>query len=321
MRRFQQFAAVAFWLLQLGNVAKAEDKSWMEIRSPHFVLMTNGSEGAGRHAAKQFELMRAVFASQFPGLTLEGAKPLLIVAPRDRYVTSGFELPANVAGRYMRLGPKEYAIVRLDIVGNDRIDPDTYATVYHEYVHSLLHRNFRVLPSWLDEGMAQFYGFTRFEGDRMFIGAPPRNTGWMAALFRRTNPPIAEFIATRSMYFPKSDEDSQLYYAQAWALTHFLTFGPGMNVGVKLKQFVNGLQRGVEQKKAFEDAFGPFSSVQKQYDLYVQKLAFTAGVLPAPANLSEKDFAARTMTQEETQSSLSDLSHTTSVLVGLGKNK
>jgi len=157
MRRFQRFALVAFWLLQFGNVAIGEDKSWIEIRSPHFVLMTNGSEGAGRHAAKQFELMRAVFASQFPGLALEGAKPLLIVAPRDRYVTGGFELPANVGGRYMRLGPKEYAIVRLDIVGNDRIDPDTYATVYHEYVHSLLHRNFRVLPSWLDEGIAQFY--------------------------------------------------------------------------------------------------------------------------------------------------------------------
>jgi hypothetical protein len=305
----------AFLALSVGAVS--EDKPWTEIHSPHFQLITNGGEGAGRRAVRQFELIRAVFASQFPGLTLDGSAPLLIVATRDRHITSGFDLPANIGGRYMRLGPKEYAIIRLDIIGNDRIDPDTYATVYHEYVHSLLHRNFKVLPNWLDEGMAQFYGFTRFEGERMYIGAPPRNIHWMEALFRRTNPPIGEFIATRSMYFPKNDQDSQLYYAQAWALTHFLMFGPGMELGTKLKKFVNALQRGDEQKKAFEDAFGPIAGVQKQYDLYLQRVAFPAGVVPTPGNLSEKDFSARDMSLEETQSLLSDLSHVTSVLVGL----
>ena len=154
----------------------------------------------------------------------------------------------------------------------------------------------------------------------MYIGAPPRNTGWMRALFSRTTPPINDFIVTRSMYFPKSDEESRVYYAQAWALTHFLMFGPGMDLGGKLKHFVNLLQRGEDQKKAFEDSFGSFSEVQKQYDLYLQKVAFTAGVVPAPSNLSEKDFTARLMSLDETHLALTDLSQTATA-VGFHQKK
>jgi len=290
------------------EIGLAKQKPWIEISSPHFRLITNGGEGSGRHVARQFELIRAVFESQFPGLRLQGNSPLLLVAPRERYVASSVEIPKTIAGMYIRSPGRDFAIVRLDVVGSDRIDPDLYATVYHEYVHTLLHSNFRVLPSWLDEGMAQFYGFTRFEGSQMYIGAPPKNLRWMDALYSRTTPLIAGFITTRSMYFPRNDEDSRLYYAQAWALTHFLTFGEGMGVGVRLKQFVNALQHGVEQKKAFEDTFGSFDIVQKQYDLYIQKLAFTAGIVPAPVNLNEKDFSARVLSIAETEAELTALS-------------
>ena len=37
---------------------------------------------------------------------------------------------------------------------------NTYALVFHEYTHSILHMNARWLPTWLDEGMAEFYGYT-----------------------------------------------------------------------------------------------------------------------------------------------------------------
>lgn len=62
-----------------------EEKPWREIRSPHFRVITNGSEGAGRHVAREFEQMRAVFASEFTGYRLDSAEPLLILAPEDEY--------------------------------------------------------------------------------------------------------------------------------------------------------------------------------------------------------------------------------------------
>ena len=63
------------------------------------------------------------------------------------------------------------------------------------------------------------------------------------------------FITTRSS-FSLDAEDTHLSYAEAWALTHFLTFGPGMKQGEELKVFFNLLQRGTDQQKAFEQAFG-----------------------------------------------------------------
>jgi tetratricopeptide (TPR) repeat protein len=285
------------------QISFAEEKPWIEVRSPHFRVLTNGSEGSGRHVAREFELMRAVFASQFPGLRLEGNAPLTVIAPRGAEVARGLRLPNAIAGLYHHGWERDYAIVRLDAVTWDIRNPDTYAVVYHEYIHSLLHTNFRWIPRWLDEGLAEFYAYTRFEGDKMYIGAPPKNTRRIEVLDYRTTPPVAVFIE-KSSSISRNMEDTQLFYAQAWSLTHFLTFGQGMGGGLRLKQFMNSLQRGVEQKKAFEAAIGPLDAVQKAYDLYLQHFAFTSGVIAAPQHLDEKDFAERTMSLAETEAEL-----------------
>ena len=63
----------------------SEDNTWIEVRSPHFLLMTNAGERDGRHMLRQFELIRAVFDSQFPGFKLETPSPSLIIAAKDEY--------------------------------------------------------------------------------------------------------------------------------------------------------------------------------------------------------------------------------------------
>src|SRR3954447_6071816 len=78
--------ALIFVLILLScSFLVSEDKPWIEVRSPHFRLMTNASERDGRHMLRQFELIRAVFDSQFPGFKLETPAPLLIVAAKDEY--------------------------------------------------------------------------------------------------------------------------------------------------------------------------------------------------------------------------------------------
>jgi len=286
----------------------AEDKPWIEVRSPHFRLMTNGSERDGRRVVREFELIRAVFESQFPGFKLDAPAPLLIIAPKDEYTAKQL-LPqfwahpgTKLAGLYHHGWEREYAIVRLDVVASDRIDPDTYHVVYHEYIHSLLHINFHWLPSWLDEGLAEFYGYTRFEKDKMYIGAPPRMARKVELLQERHSIPLATFLQSRML--SNDEEITRLSYMQAWALTHFLTFGPGMQNGLLLRKFFNELQGGVEQKKAFQEVFGAFDNVQKQYDQYLYNFSFTTGVLPVPPRLEEGDFTSRTMALAETHAEL-----------------
>jgi len=288
----------------------AQDKPWLEVRSPHFRVITNGTDRDARHVARAFEQMRAVFASQFPGFVLEAPAPLLVLAARNEE-TMKMLLPqmwkahvgAQIAGLFKQGWERQYALVRLDVVTSERMNPDTYAVVYHEYVHTLLHTNFRWLPTWLDEGLAEFYAYTRFEGDRMYIGAPTKSSHRLDILDSRTPLPLRTFITTRSSFSPDA-EDTHLFYSEAWALTHFLTFGPGMEQGEKLKVFFNLLQRGTDQQKAFEQAFGNIEEVDKGYQRYINQIAFPTGVVPYVAHEGEKDYSGRQMGLAETQAEL-----------------
>ena len=294
----------------------AADKPWREIRSPHFRLITNGSDGAGRHVAREFEQMRGVFASEFSGYRLDSAEPLLIVAPADESTTRKL-MPEfwrhsgpKPAGIYYHSWEQPYALVRLDAVGSDKYSKDEFAVVYHEYVHSLLHLNLHWLPTWLDEGLAEFYAYTRFEGDRTIIGAPPRDKRALEMLQYRTAIPLAKFLDQKGS-FTRSEDDTQLFYEQSWAVTHFLTLGPGMEGGARLKKFYNATQQGVDQKKAFQDTFGDFKHVQQDFDRYVRLFGFHAAVIPSPPKIDDKDLKTRFMTVAETDAELSSFYATT----------
>jgi tetratricopeptide (TPR) repeat protein len=305
----ERYSFLAGFLLFSSIFLSGQGKPWTEVRSPHFRVLTDGSERDARHVARAFEQMRAVFESQFPGFKLETPAPLTVLAARDEQ-TMKWLLPqmfkagvgSQVGGRFQQGWERSFAVVRLDLMNADRRNPDTYALEYHEYIHSLLHANFRWLPIWLDEGLAEFYAYTRFEGDRMFIGAPPKS-GRLNILDYRSPTPLRVFITTRSS-MTKEESDTRLFYAQAWAVVHFLTFGPGMNGGEKLKGFFNSLIHGTDQLKAFEQAFGNADEVDKAYRKYINQLAFSTGILPAPGGVDEKDYAVRQLSLAETQAEI-----------------
>ena len=54
---------LAVFLPACGGLLWGQDKPWYEVRSPHFRVITNGSDRDARHAARAFEQMRAVFES------------------------------------------------------------------------------------------------------------------------------------------------------------------------------------------------------------------------------------------------------------------
>ena len=113
-----------------------------------------------RIVAKELEQMRSVFTVRMRNPVLETAAPLLIVAVREAGL---HELAKNlwkdrdrVAGEFFQGWERKYALVRLDSFGDLN-----QAVVFHEYTHSIFHANLHWLPTWLDEGLAEFYGCIR----------------------------------------------------------------------------------------------------------------------------------------------------------------
>jgi len=69
--------------LTLLQTSRSLAQTWREVQSPHFRVVTDGSERDGRDVAKEFEQMRSVFELRFPNAALETGAPLLVVAVRE----------------------------------------------------------------------------------------------------------------------------------------------------------------------------------------------------------------------------------------------
>ena len=281
----------------------AGEKPWTEVRSPNFRVLTNGSANDGRRVAREFEQMRTVFAMAFAKMRLETGAPLLIFAPRDEYAMKAMA-PAfwkgsgpKPAGLFQHGWEKQYAVIRLDqdVPGRNNV-------VYHEYVHTLLHANFRWLPTWLDEGLAEFYGNTRFEQTKMYVGAPSTR---VLRLRDSALIDLDELISENPWRkYRNNDERIDMFYSEAWTLVHYLTFAPGMEQGKKLSKFYSALLEGQEQKKAFQDAFGNFKDIEQGLLSYARKFTFNSYVLQNPPQINEKDFSSRLMSMGETEAEL-----------------
>ena len=284
--------------------ATAAEKTWTEVRSAHFRVLTNGSQNDARHVAREFEQMRFVFAEDNPKYRLEGGAPLVVFAAQDESTAKALE-PAlwkekgvKPAGVFNHGWERDYVLLR-----TDEWNEGAQEIVYHEYTHSILHRNLHWIPLWLDEGLADFYGFTRFEGNKIYVGAPPDRYRMMA---NQAMIPIETLISVdQSSSYYHSEDKIYRFYAESWALVHFLTFGPGMENSRRLSQFSALLQQGMEQKKAFQQVFGDFKSLDAQLQSYLSNRSFHVAVISNPPQIDEKSFTSRTLSLAETKAELS----------------
>ncbi len=246
--------------------------------------------------------MRYVFASQFPQFRLDSGAPLTIFAARDEQTARDLEPAiwkskrAKPAGVFHHSWEKQYVMVRLDATGlSPRVE------VYHEYTHSILHLNSHWLPTWLDEGLAEFYGYTRFEPHKIYIGAPTVR----ANALQGTPIPIEDLMSSDKVgSFYRDQRQAEMFYAESWALVHYMMFGPGMDRGAKLNEFFRLLQQGTDQKKAFVQVFGDFAAMDKAFDIYIRSFAFHAAVIQSPPQISDKDFTSHPLTMAQTEAEL-----------------
>lgn len=290
---------LAFLCLCLVLPDATAEVTWTEVRSPHFRVLTDGSVSQGREVAKEFEQMRYVFALLLDKVEIESGPPLTIVAAKDDatfkmlepqvWKTSG----GRIAGQFQRGWEKQSAIIRLNTWGDFN-----QVVAYHEYTHSVLHANAHWLPTWLDEGMAEFYAYTRFQGDKIYIGAPSRR---QRELQVHMLIPVATMLDVngRSPYY-RDEDKMQVFYAESWAMVHYMTFGPSMGNGAKLTAFYKLLQDSTPQDKAFQQIFGDLKPFEEGLNRYLSRFTFSAGVLPPSPVLDPKSFETHKLSEAET---------------------
>jgi tetratricopeptide (TPR) repeat protein len=287
-------------LLVLGIPSRASDRNqhWIEIRSPHFMVLSNAGEKEGRHVAAQFENIRALFHAVFSKARVDPGKPTIIFALRNEDSLKIF-LPSygtnpnakKLAGLFLARPDMNFALVRTDASSTAS---NEYHTLYHEYTHSILRMNFRGLPLWLDEGFAEFYGSTQFDGHTASFGMPYANL--LRLLQREQLIPVAALVSTDSsspLY--NAREHSGMFYAESWAIVHYFMLSPDVKKDALLDKFLATLQSTDDPIEAARQSFGELRKLAGKLETYARQPSFYYAHVPLESGLSEKDFSARAL--------------------------
>jgi hypothetical protein len=304
MRGCAVLAVLAGLLLGLGPAlaprARAQGKplAWIELRTPHFLIISNGKEKAARRVGLQLEQIRAALERSFPGFRTGTQDDMVVLALKDEpsmlaLVSSpqARKLLELQAGVFLNAGDHSCLLLRLDR------EDDDYHPAFHEYVHALLALNFPHLPLWLEEGLAEFYSGARFDAHGARIGSDGWQTRYLRGRHHLRLETLRAVLPTSAAY--RDPERAQLFYAESWALIRFLSFGPGMEQGAKFDQYLARLQQGEDEGLAFAGIFGRLPELQEPFEQFQRSFALPLLRLAGLPACDPKAFALRPLPDQE----------------------
>jgi tetratricopeptide (TPR) repeat protein len=283
-----------------GAPAGGREAPWVEVRSPHFVVSSDAGEKQARRVADHFEQIRAVFHSAFPKLRVDPGQPILILAAKNEstmksLVPADWEQKGHIhhTGFYIRGPEKHYVLIQLEGGGEH-----PYHTLYHEYTHALVDLNFRGLPLWLNEGLAEFYGNTTIGDKEIQVGRI--DEGHLILLQQNKLLPIDVLLQVdhNSPHYNEQNRAS-VFYAESWAVVHYLMVEPEATKAGLLKNFLDAYDKTGDQAAAAAQGFGDLKKFIKRIDGYVRQMQFHYARMKTPAELADKDYAVRTISPAE----------------------
>jgi tetratricopeptide (TPR) repeat protein len=284
------------------SLVPARDKAetWIEVTSPHFVVATNSNESQARRVADQFERMRSVFHVRFPELHIDSGSPIIVLALGDEKDFRALE-PAvylqkgqlKLGGLFLRAPDKNYVLMRLDAEGEH-----PYAVVYHEYTHLLLSKAAEWLPLWLNEGLAEFYQNTDIHEKDVKLGQPsPENIQLLRG--HRLLPLATLFAVDRNSPYYHEENKGSIFYAESWALTHYLHVKDYQQKTHRLSDYAELLAKKVEPLAAATTAFGDLKQLESALDGYVQQGSFSYFTMKTSTEVDDSAFKAQVLTSPQ----------------------
>ena len=273
---------------------------WIEVRSAHFVVSTNAGEKEGRRIADQFEQIRALFHAAFANLRVDPAQPVLILAAKNdntmkMLLPEDWEVKGHVhpAGLYQPGEDKHYVVLQLDSAG-----ANPFHALYHEYTHALLHLNFTGLPLWLDEGIAEFYGNSQLDEKESRIGTIDRTHLYILSQNKLLPIETLLNVERESAYYNEANRAS-VFYAESWALVHYLMLDPDSQQRQLLKNFLTAWDKNGNQIEAARQAFGDLKDFGQVIERYSRQTGFRVALFKNSQQTADKNYAVRSLTPGE----------------------
>lgn len=271
MIRLQRLALLLVTLFACSLATFAKDQ-WIEVRSQNFYLIGNASEKDIRSVATKLEQFRETFRLVFKGLSLKSSTPTNVIVFKSDSSYKQFKpkradgkIDTMVAGYFQSGDDVNY--ITLSTEGDDS---ETFSTIFHEYVHSIVNTNFGKsdVPAWFNEGLAEYFSTFAVDssGTKAKLGVPLGRHLYL--LSQSQFIPLATLFALSNEQMSNSGDHSRsIFYAESWVLVHYLLRTGKIE---SLGKFLDLVVKGEPNETAFQTAFQTsYTSMENDLRKYV----------------------------------------------------
>ena len=279
---------------------------WIEVRSPHFAVVSNAGEGTTRTLAWQLEQIRSAMQALSSWARADLNKPLCVIALKDeqsmRVLAPGYwEVRGGVrpASVWVTAPDRHYLTIRSDLRATDTDVTNPHVNAYFSYVSLVMQQSLDPdLPLWFSRGLAGVLSNTIVRDDFVYVGAP---IPWhLQRLRERARPALGTLLTvTRRSPEVAREEQLQTFDAQAWAFVHFLMFADQQKRVAPLNRFAQLVSGGTDAQSAFNEALGSIRALEDPFDAYVERSIYTFGKVKLDVSVDRERFPVRRLADAE----------------------
>jgi tetratricopeptide (TPR) repeat protein len=306
MKRLLSIAFVACTFVNLTAASVAAKDKWINLRTRNFNIVGNVSEGDARQLALKLEQFRLIISklTNTPEIT---RIPITVVLFKNDGSFKPFKplyngKPANLSGFFQQ--SEDENLIALDMNASEEYP---MALIFHEYTHLLTAYTPSAWPLWLEEGLAEFYSTFDVKNNEVLIGRPLSRH----VLLLREN----KFVPFKTLFSVEHDspvynerEKQGIFYAESWALAHYLMFGNSHARQQQITRFLALLSGGAKVEEAFTEAFKTdFLTMEKELRHYIGNDSYPGMLYRLKSTEGEKEVSIRPLSNAEVQYNLGNL--------------
>ena len=251
------------------NAPASLAQEWLGARSQHYRILGTADDDDLLEVGVRLELFYTAVTTLFRGQQFRRPAPTTVIVLDDDDDVEELGLTPEADG-YFLAGRRENFI----ILSPESRSRKPFGPIMRDFFLAIADDNLAEVPVWIREGLAAFYSTIEFDDDLLVMGRH------IEEHIRRVRDdddrlPYAELFEMTPSSDPADEDRNRMFYAQSWALIHFLMMrnqGPGLT---ETAVFVHSMAGGLSFEESFQTAFGvTFEDLREEFEDYLDERSF-----------------------------------------------
>jgi TonB family protein len=157
-------------------------------------------------------------------------------------------------------------------------------------------RTHQWMPLWLTEGIASYYQNTEILEDRVRLGKG--DPYLLAAIDRNPLLPLSTlFVVDQHSPYYHEENKGSIFYAESWALTHYLKDKDAADGTHRLNDFLDLLQKNVDPNTAATQAFGDLDELELNLRRHAVSGDYAVTEISGATDIDDSSFTVESLSQ------------------------